>query len=142
MLVGLLGIAAWGCGGDVQPVHNSAHASTSQSPDSLPRILELGADACIPCRKMIPVLDALEKEYRGRLEVQFIDVFKYPKMAEEYGVQSVPVQIFYDVLNNELYRHEGFLAKGRNGRNWAWTLRATPWCNEALRKLPTLRLAG
>jgi len=118
ILVGLLGIAAWGCGGDVQPARSSTHAATSQSPDSLPRILELGADACVPCRKMVPVLDALEKEYQGRLEVQSIDVFKYPKMAEEYGVQSVPVQIFYDALNNELYRHEGFLAKEDILKKW------------------------
>lgn len=118
VVTGLLGMIVCGCGGDAQPVRTSTHVSSSQTPGSLPRILELGADACVPCRKMVPVLDALEKEYQGRLEVQSIDVFKYPKMAEEYGVQSVPVQIFYDALNNELYRHEGFLAKEDILKKW------------------------
>jgi thioredoxin 1 len=68
--------------------------------------------------KMMPVLDELEKEYQGRLEVQFIDVFKYPKVAEEYGVQSIPVQIFYGASGKELYRHEGFIAKEDILKKW------------------------
>jgi thioredoxin 1 len=60
---------------------------------------------------MVPVLDELEKEYEGRLEVQFIDAFKYPKIAKDYGVRTIPLQIFFDPAGKELYRHEGFIAK-------------------------------
>ena len=66
----------------------------------------------------MPVLDELEKEYQGRLEVQFIDVFKYPKVAKEYGVQSIPVQIFYGASGKEIYRHEGFIAKEDILKKW------------------------
>ena len=59
----------------------------------------------------MPVLDELEKEYEGRLEVQFIDAFKYPTLAEEYGVRTIPVQIFYSASGKEVYRHEGFITK-------------------------------
>lgn len=111
VFVGFLGIAVGGCRDDQQPGRGSARVASSQSPEPLPRILELGADACVPCRKMMSVLDALEKECQGKLEVQFLDVSKYPKMAEEYRVRSIPVQIFYDALGNELYRHEGFIPK-------------------------------
>ncbi len=67
---------------------------------------------------MVPVLDELEKEYQGRLEVQFIDVFKYPNVAKEYGVLSIPVQIFYDRAGKEVYRHEGFIAKADILKKW------------------------
>jgi len=116
VLVGFLGVAAWGCRNDARATRDSApetttHASVPPPPDSLPRLLDLGADACVPCRKMVPVLDELEKEYQGRLEVQFVDVFKYPNVAKGYGVQSIPVQIFYGPAGKEVYRHEGFIAK-------------------------------
>lgn len=77
----------------------------------LPRLVDFGSDKCIPCKMMAPVLDALKSEYRGRLDVVFVDVEKDPAAGEKYGVQSIPTQVFYDADGNELYRHEGFYAK-------------------------------
>ena len=31
---------------------------------------------CIPCKKMAPILDELKEEYEGRLDVEFIDVWR------------------------------------------------------------------
>ncbi|HYG35406.1 MAG TPA: thioredoxin family protein, partial [Clostridia bacterium] len=45
---------------------------------ALPRLVDLGADKCIPCKKMAPILEELKKEYTGRMEVEFIDVWKNP----------------------------------------------------------------
>ena len=42
----------------------------------LPRLLDLGAGKCIPCKMMAPILERLRKEYQGRLEVVFIDVWE------------------------------------------------------------------
>lgn len=114
--VGIFGVIASGYRKDTPPKPDAvskatAHASASRSPSALPRLLDLGADACAPCKKMVPVLDELEKEYEGRLEVQFIDAFKYPKIAKDYGVRTIPLQIFFDPAGKELYRHEGFIAK-------------------------------
>ena len=122
-LVGFFGAAAWGCRNETQPARSSPAetttlASVPRSSGSLPRLLDLGADACVPCRKMVPGLDELEKEYQGRLEVQFIDVFKYPNVAKEYGVQSIPVQIFFGPAGKEVYRHEGFIAKTEILKKW------------------------
>lgn len=123
MLVSFFGTAAWGCRNESRPAHDSelettTHVAVPRSPGSLPRLLDLGADACIPCKKMVPVLDELEKEYQGRLEVQFLDVFKYPKLADEYGVRTVPAQIFYGPSGKEVYRHEGFIAKADILKKW------------------------
>lgn len=77
----------------------------------LPRLVDLGADKCIPCKMMAPVLKELTKEYEGRMEVEFIDVWKVPDAGKAYGVNLIPTQIFYDAAGKELFRHEGFFSK-------------------------------
>ncbi len=76
----------------------------------LPRLLDLGAGKCIPCKMMFPVLDALKKEYAGKLNVEFIDVWVNPDAAKPYGIEVIPTQIFFDATGKELFRHEGFFA--------------------------------
>ncbi len=77
----------------------------------LPRLLDLGADKCIPCKMMAPVLEDLKQEYAGRVNVEFIDVWKNPAAAKEHNVPSIPTQIFFDASGKELFRHTGFFAK-------------------------------
>ena len=78
---------------------------------ALPRLVDVGADQCIPCKMMIPVLEELRTEYAGRLRVEFVDAWKNPAAAEAYNVYAIPTQIFYDATGKELFRHEGFFAK-------------------------------
>jgi thioredoxin 1 len=77
----------------------------------LPRLVDLGAGKCIPCKKMAPILEELKEEYTGALEVVFIDVWQDHKAGEKYGIEMIPTQIFYDPSGKELFRHEGFFAK-------------------------------
>ena len=83
----------------------------SYGPHPVPKLLDLGATSCIPCRMMASVLDDLSKEYKGKLDVEFIDVWQNQAAAQEYGVQSIPTQIFYDANGNEIYRHVGYFPK-------------------------------
>lgn len=78
---------------------------------NLPRLVDLGADKCIPCKMMAPILEELREEYAGRLEVIFIDVWKEPEAGDYYGVRLIPTQIFFDPSGKELFRHEGFMSK-------------------------------
>jgi thioredoxin 1 len=78
---------------------------------NLPRLVDLGADKCIPCKMMAPILEGLKKEYQGRMDVVFIDVWKNPDEAKKYGIKIIPAQIFFDALGKELFRHEGFFSK-------------------------------
>ena len=55
-----------------------------------PRLLDLGATTCIPCKKMAPVLEELKREYEGKLDVEFIDVWRMPGVANQYGVSPFP----------------------------------------------------
>ncbi len=91
-----------------------AEAPNKASPAAaakLPRLVDLGADKCIPCKMMAPVLEELKKEYAGRLRVEFIDVWKNKDAGEPYGIKLIPTQIFFDASGKELWRHEGFIAK-------------------------------
>jgi thioredoxin 1 len=77
----------------------------------LPKMVDLGADKCIPCKMMAPILEEMKKDYAGAINVEFIDVWKQPDKAKEYGVSIIPTQIFYDASGKELFRHEGFFSK-------------------------------
>jgi len=77
----------------------------------LPRLLDLGAGKCIPCKMMAPILDELKEEYTGQFDVVFIDVWENPDESQKYGIKLIPTQIFFDALGAELYRHEGFFSK-------------------------------
>ena len=77
---------------------------------ALPRLVDLGADKCIPCKMMAPILEELKKEYAGTFNVEFIDVWKKPDEAKKYGIKIIPTQIFFDASGKELFRHEGFFS--------------------------------
>lgn len=81
--------------------------------EGIPKLVDLGAKKCIPCKMMAPVLDELAVEFAGVLDVQFIDVWEKENavQAEKYGIQSIPTQIFISPEGKELFRHEGFFAK-------------------------------
>ena len=88
----------------------SAEAGAPQSA-ALPRLVDLGADKCIPCKMMAPILEELKTAYAGQFEVEFLDVWKNPDAGKPYGIRSIPTQIFIDAGGKELFRHEGFFPK-------------------------------
>ena len=78
---------------------------------ALPKLLDLGAGKCIPCKMMAPILEEMKTNYVGKLEVEFIDVWKNPDAGKKYKVTVIPTQIFYDANGKELFRHIGFYSK-------------------------------
>lgn len=78
---------------------------------ALPRLVDLGATKCVPCKLMKPILDKLTVDYAGRLEVVFIDVWEDREAGKRHGVRMIPTQIFYDATGKELARHEGFMSE-------------------------------
>ncbi len=77
----------------------------------LPKLVDLGADKCIPCKMMAPILDKLKKDFAGKLEVVFIDVWKNADEGSKYKIRVIPTQIFYSPEGKELFRHEGFYSR-------------------------------
>ncbi len=95
--------------------------SCGKSVNGTPKLLDLGADKCIPCKEMAPILEELKEEYAGVLDVEFIDVWKPENQleAEKYGITKIPTQIFFDAKGNELWRHIGFISKNNILEKWA-----------------------
>jgi len=85
---------------------------------ALPRLVDLGAGRCIPCKMMTPVLKDLRTSYAGRMDVKFIDVWEKPDAGKEYGINLIPTQIFFSPDGKELFRHEGFFSKEEILAKW------------------------
>ncbi|MBN2208269.1 MAG: thioredoxin family protein [Candidatus Coatesbacteria bacterium] len=91
---------------------NSENTAPVENPKTrLPRLVDLGAGKCIPCKMMAPILEELQKEYKGKFEVIVIDVWKDQSAGQRYGIRLIPTQIFYDATGTELFRHQGFYSK-------------------------------
>lgn len=84
----------------------------------LPRMVDVGADRCVPCKAMAPILEGLRTEYAGRLEVTFVDVWRFPDLAAPYGVRIIPTQIFFGPDGRELARHQGFMSREEILAQW------------------------
>ena len=85
--------------------------TTTNATAKLPRLVDLGAGKCIPCKKMAPILEKLKQDYNGRMAVVFIDVWQNPDAAKPYKIRLIPTQIFYNSEGKELFRHEGFFSE-------------------------------
>lgn len=85
---------------------------------ALPRLVDLGASKCVPCKMMKPILDKLTTDYTGQMEVVFIDVWEDREAGERHRIRMIPTQIFYDATGKELARHEGFMSEKAILEKW------------------------
>ena len=84
----------------------------------LPRLVDVGANKCIPCKAMAPILAQLRTDFAGRLDVEFVDVWANPDAGAPYGIRLIPTQIFYAADGRELSRHEGFMSREEILARW------------------------
>jgi len=97
-----------------------AHAELPSADDAViraarasgkPTAADFGARTCVPCKKMAPILEELSRELKGKANVTFTDVWASPGIAQNYRVQMIPTQIFFDANGKEVKRHMGFMDK-------------------------------
>ena len=69
----------------------------------LPIIIDFGADSCIPCKEMAPVLKKLNAEMRGSVIVKFVDVWKNGGAADGFPIQVIPTQLFLQRMVNLMF---------------------------------------
>ena len=65
---------------------------------------------CVPCRKMVPIVDALEVELKEQVFVLRIDLDQSKDLADKYNITSVPTFLLF---NNaaEVWRQAGLMTK-------------------------------
>jgi thiol-disulfide isomerase/thioredoxin len=76
-----------------------------------PSMVEFGATGCVPCDMMQPILDKLKKKFPDTLNIVFLHVRENQVLSGRYGIQSIPVQAFFDENGQEVFRHTGFFAE-------------------------------
>lgn len=101
-LIALLTLCGYSSAGEVDTVLSNAKKEGKAV------MLELGSVGCIPCEQMKPVMEKLRTNYKGKLEVLFVDVRKDRDSSRKFGVFAIPTQVFLDKNGKEFHRHMGF----------------------------------
>ena len=94
----------------------NATAGEEPSPAEIPvkdtvTLVELGADNCLPCRLLAPIIEELGNDYRGRAAIIHIDVYRQHDLAMKFHPMVTPTLIFFDRQGHEVSRHAGFMDK-------------------------------
>ena len=92
------------------PATPAATAAT-QSAGNLPRLWDFAATWCPPCGEQKPIIEELQKEFAGKIEIKSIDVDENKELAGEYEVKAIPTLVFIDAAGKELSRHVGLWPK-------------------------------
>jgi len=60
----------------------------------VPAIIDFYAEWCGPCKSLAPVLDQLQKEYDGKINIYKVDTEAEQELAGAFGVRSIPSLLF------------------------------------------------
>lgn len=60
----------------------------------LPCIIDFYADWCQPCKMVAPILEELQTEYEGKINVYKVDTEAERNLSAMFGIQSIPSLLF------------------------------------------------
>jgi thioredoxin 1 len=61
----------------------------------VPILIDFGADSCIPCKEMAPVLSELNETLTGKAIVKFVDVRKNKDLSSGFPINVIPTQVLF-----------------------------------------------
>jgi thioredoxin 1 len=76
-----------------------------------PVLVDFGANSCLPCRELRPVLKEIVAQHSEKARILVIDVYKYQNLAREHKVLMLPTLVFFDSKGKETFRNVGIMEK-------------------------------
>ena len=61
----------------------------------LPVLVDFWATWCAPCRAIAPHVEALAKDYDGKVRVGKCDIDSNPEVATQYDIRSIPTLLVF-----------------------------------------------
>lgn len=74
----------------------------------LPVLVDFFATWCPPCKRLSPLVDQLQREFKGKIIVYRVDVDKDPVLSQQMGIQAMPTLMFFNQQNTR-YESVGFV---------------------------------
>ena len=63
----------------------------------LPCLIDFYADWCQPCKMVAPILEELQNEYAGKLNIYKVNTEEQQRIASMFGIQSIPSLLFVPI---------------------------------------------
>lgn len=102
---------AAGCAPNKTPSPTAKPQPKTEAMTNLPKLWDFWATWCPPCKELKPTIEALEKEYEGKIEIKSINVDENKDLAQKFEVKAIPTLVFLDAKGNELSRIVGLVPK-------------------------------
>ncbi|MFH1782155.1 MAG: thioredoxin [Candidatus Omnitrophota bacterium] len=61
----------------------------------IPVIVDFWATWCMPCKMIAPIVEAVSKEYSGKVKVLKLNIDDSMDIANKFGVMNIPTIIFF-----------------------------------------------
>lgn len=62
---------------------------------NLPILIDFGADGCLACQQIEPILKKLYEKWQGKVIIQSVDVWKNKNAAADFPIQLIPTLVLY-----------------------------------------------
>jgi len=59
-----------------------------------PAIIDFYADWCSPCKMLAPILEEIDAEYNGKIQIYKINTEEEQELSYAFGIQSIPSILF------------------------------------------------
>ena len=76
-------------------IATDSNFSTEVLQNPLPVLIDFWAEWCGPCRALTPTVEALAKDYQGKLAVYKMNVDENPEIPSQHGIRGIPTLLVF-----------------------------------------------